>query len=255
MHTTNSNDTPSTDAVVNREKLLDRIRKLYAMGQETDASPHEAEIAMRRCQSLMARFGIREDDLQTSEFETVEIDLGRQVATHVSILGAVSAELHDCLFVISRRRRGPVHCEFRGYAIDASVARLTFDYLQQALEGALRRRKRDGSLTAGRSASYDYRVSYCAAVQARISAITAERRVARPSDTGGTALVVRKFALVEARCGAGLRRQTVARRAARDADAVHVGRSDGQSVSLDTQLGRDAEREPTATVPHALPRP
>lgn len=34
------------------EKLLDRIRKLYAMSQEVEASPNEAEIALRRCTVL-----------------------------------------------------------------------------------------------------------------------------------------------------------------------------------------------------------
>ena len=43
-----------------RQKLLERIRKLYAMAQEADSSPHEAEIALRRCQSLMQRFGVSE---------------------------------------------------------------------------------------------------------------------------------------------------------------------------------------------------
>jgi len=58
-----------------REKLLDRIRKLYAMSRESESSPHEAEIAMRRCQSLMDRFGITEADLETSEFGDVRISV------------------------------------------------------------------------------------------------------------------------------------------------------------------------------------
>ena len=60
---------PARDAdPASRERLLERIRKLYAMAQQTEASPHEAEIALRRCQSLTARFGITEDDLETSDF-------------------------------------------------------------------------------------------------------------------------------------------------------------------------------------------
>ena len=58
-----------------RQKLLERIRKLYAMAQEADSSPHEAEIALRRCQSLMQRFGVSEADLETPEFSSTKVGL------------------------------------------------------------------------------------------------------------------------------------------------------------------------------------
>ncbi len=60
-------DQVTPDNCLNK-KLLDRIRKLYAMSLEVEASPHEAEIALRRCTALMERYGVTEDDLETSEF-------------------------------------------------------------------------------------------------------------------------------------------------------------------------------------------
>jgi len=103
--------------VVDREKLLDRIRKLYAMSRENDSSPHEAEIAMRRCQSLMARFGITETDLETSEFGTSKVGKAfRAMPNYVSVMGSAVALLHDCLCIKTDT------IEFRGFSIDAEVA-------------------------------------------------------------------------------------------------------------------------------------
>lgn len=35
------------------EHLVERVRKLHAMAQQTDQSPHEAEAALRNCIKLM----------------------------------------------------------------------------------------------------------------------------------------------------------------------------------------------------------
>ena len=113
----NTVDTDSTATDKGREKLLDRIRKLYAMGHENESSPHEAEIAMRRCQSLMNRFGITELDLEKNEFGTGKINnTYRAVPSYVRFLGAAASTLHDCICVHSNT------IEFRGFSIDAQVA-------------------------------------------------------------------------------------------------------------------------------------
>jgi len=126
---------------MDREKLLNRIRKLYAMSRENESSPHEAEIAMRRCQSLMARFGIAESDLETSEFGSSKIGKAfRAVPNYVSVLGSAVALLHDCLCVKSDT------IEFRGFSIDAEVATLTYEYLTDTMERSLKLRKQEGSV-------------------------------------------------------------------------------------------------------------
>ena len=158
-----------------RDKLLDRVRKLFAMAQETEASPHEAEIALRRCQSLMARYGITEADLETSAFGTREVGTARTVPMHVKFLGGAVAELHDVIFVTGRGGQA----EFRGYALDADVAAMTLDYLLDAVERALSDRRRRGTFPPGRSAAYDYRVNFAAEVR------PARRRDRRRAAPGG----------------------------------------------------------------------
>lgn len=218
-----------------RERLLDRIRKLYAMAQQTEASPHEAEIALRRCQSLMARFGITEADLETSDLTTDIAWKKKRVPMHVQDLAMAVGKLHDVLFVL-----GYDACpEFRGFQIDVRVAKLTLDYLVDATERALAKRRRAGNFPAGRSAAYDYRRAFADEVGVRIDAIVKEReREEQSVSITGTALTVRKREIVERECGQNLTTSYSRTRGARHADAVAAGREDGARVSLDAQVER-----------------
>lgn len=234
---------------IDRKKLLDRVRKLYQMSRETESSPHEAEIAMRRCQSLMSKFGITEADLETSAFGTSKIRRQfRAVPAYVGVLGSAVALLHDCLCVKGES------IEFRGFAIDAEVASLTYEYLIAAMERSLKRRKSDGALAPGRAASFDYRVGFALAVLERCQVIDKERKRAAAmgvergsavsgSEGAGQSLVVRKLAAVREACAGDLapgRRRTIRYR---DGAAHHAGSNDGERVSLDDQLSGSVQKQ------------
>jgi len=224
-----------------REKLLDRIRKLYAMSRESESSPHEAEIAMRRCQSLMSRFGITEADLETSEFGASKIGKAfRSVPSYVGVLGSAVALLHDCICVRSNT------IEFRGFSIDAEVASMTYEYLSQAMERSLKAHKSCGTVEPGRSASFDYRVGFALAVLERARQMDAERRTAEElaaAEAGqeragpGSSLVVRKREVVRNACMEGLVTRRASRVRYRDGAAHAAGSNDGANVSLDRQVG------------------
>jgi len=232
---------------MDREKLLSRIRKLYAMSRENESSPHEAEIAMRRCQSLMARFGISETDLETSEFGASKIAKAfRSVPNYVSVLGSAVALLHDCICVKSDT------IEFRGFSIDAEVATMTYEYLTQTMERSLKERKKAGSVSPGRTASFDYRVGFALAVLTRARLIDTERRAeeerlrmqTKGSDAEnptiqGNSLIVRKREIVHQSCMSGVVVGRTRRVRYRNGEAHSAGSSDGARVSLDTQLSGD----------------
>ena len=221
-----------------RDKLLERVAKLYRMSGETESSPHEAAIALRRCQALMTRFGITEADLQTSAFGASTFKAtGARVPAHVLFLAQAVALLHDCIVV-----RGE-ELEFRGYAVDAEVAALTFAYLSEAMERSLALRKRDGSVPAGRAAAFDYRVGYAMSVIERCREIDAERRAAeqevaeRAADSGdGRSLVVRKLEAVNRECAQGLAHGRRRQVRVRMGGAHEAGGADGREVSLSTQI-------------------
>ncbi|MFK7890354.1 MAG: DUF2786 domain-containing protein [Granulosicoccus sp.] len=220
-----------------REKLLARVRKLYAMSQESESSPHEAEIAMRRCQSLMDRFGVTEAELETSDFGASHIDRTfRAMPTYVNVLGSAVALLHDCLCVRSNT------IEFRGFSIDAEVAALTYSYLTAAMERSLSLQKRSGCVSPGRAASFDYRVGYALAVLERARAIIDDRRRSEEARVNqgnviNGALVLRKQQMVRDACMDDLVDSRPRKIRYRDGDAHRAGHADGNSVSLDTQLG------------------
>jgi len=225
-----------------RQKLLERIRKLYAMAQEAEASPHEAEIALRRCRSLMARFGVGESDLETPEFSSSKVGKGyRATPAYVSVLGSSVALLHDCLCVDSGQ------IEFRGFSVDADVAQLTYAYLFDAMERSLKKRKAVGDVGPGRTASFDYRVGFAIAVMRRCKALDDERRagasvVELDEQTEARhvaldhALVVKKLELVREACSADLARTRARKVRYRDGEAHRAGSVDGDEVSLDQQL-------------------
>ena len=208
------------------------------MSAETESSPHEAAIALRRCQALMARYGITERDLETSAFgASVFRSATRRVPSHVLFLSQAVALLHDCIVVHG------ADLEFRGYAVDAEVASLTFAYLAEAMERSLASRKRDGSVPAGRAAAFDYRVGYATSVLERCREIDRERRAAeaaaaRDGASGdGRALVVRKLEAVRRDCASGLATARTRQVRVRAGDAHAAGGADGRDVSLATQLG------------------
>lgn len=229
---------------MDREKLLSRIRKLYAMSRENESSPHEAEIAMRRCQSLMTKFGITESDLETSEFGSSKIGKAfRAVPNYVSVMGSAVALLHDCICVQSDT------IEFRGFSIDAEVATLTYQYLTDTMERSLKQRKQLGSVAPGRSASFDYRVGFALAVLARARLIDSERKLAEEQlrgvkssqDTGnasnnGQSLMILKREVVRQSCMDGVVAGKAKRVRYRNGEAHTAGSSDGAKVSLDKQV-------------------
>jgi len=228
-----------------REKIIARVRKLYAMSQEAETSPNEAEIALRRCQSLMSKFGVTIGELETSEYGSSTIGRNfRKVPSYVTLLSSAVALLHDCICVDS----GEI--EFRGFSIDAEVATLTYQYLTKSMERSLQLRKKTGEVTPGRSASFDYRVGYGISVLNRCRQIHKERlesaqlakQSARNDSTFGSSLVLLKRELVEENCTndiEGSRKRTVR---FRSGTAHTAGASDGSDVSLDSQVGHDAKK-------------
>ncbi|MBX2881045.1 MAG: DUF2786 domain-containing protein [Granulosicoccus sp.] len=229
----------NTERPMDREKLLDRIRKLFAMAQATEASPHEAEIALRRCQKLMMRYGIKESDLHTSQFSSEIFRSGQRVPMHIRWLGTAVENLHTVLFVTG----GPQGPEFRGFEVDVQVARLTMEYLENATERSLTARRRGGAFPPGRSAAYDYRVSFAMEIYRRVDALVAERDETERTMTGtGQSLTIRKKKLVEAECAQDLMTTSTRYSGARPGEAAEAGRADGAKVSLDPQVGTDRQK-------------
>lgn len=212
-----------------RKKLLARIRKLFAMSKETESSPHEAETALRQCSSLMNRYGIKESELETSEFGSVQYQTIRNtIPTYLKYLAASVAHLNDCICVI---KQGDL--EFRGYEVDVTVCQLTVKYLDESLARYLRDAKKRGEVT-GRSASYDFRLGFATAVRSRIIAMKQE--IAAQQGTGKS-LAIKKLDAVKSNCMNGvISRRSTNIETRHSSAASHAGREAGSQVSLNSQV-------------------
>ena len=221
-----------------REKLLSRIRKLFAMSKERESSPHEAEIALRRCESLMQKYGIMESDLETSEFGSCQYaNIRKSLPTYLKYLAAAVAKLNDC--VVVRGSTGAGNFEFRGYAVDTAVCELTLEYLEEALARCLKSAKSSGEIPAGRSPTHDFRLGFALQISDRVKKMVEEKT--ELSSSPGTSLVVKKMDMVRANCLKGVRLKS-ARVRYRDNSSNAAGRAAGDSVSLNQQMGNGSPR-------------
>lgn len=220
------------------DKVLDRIRKLYNMSKENVASPHEAEIALRRCQALMTRYGVTESDLETSEFGAASaFRIRKQMPTYVSVLVSSTGLLHDCIVI--KNQHG---LEFRGYAIDTQVSQMTFEYLTTTLERLLSQAKRSGEIGAGRSAAHDFRIGFALEVNERCKAIDRERRATTAAQSRtGTSIAVQKMQMVNIHCAKNIGKARPKKVVYRDSEANSAGRQAGARISLSSQLDTDVK--------------
>ena len=111
-----------------RNKILDRIRKLYAMSQQGEASINEATMAAKRCRSLMDKHGISEADLATSEFLQKVIGAHKKRPKWWSVLTLGVAKANDVILSSGRAsHRGALTSEFKGYEQDVLMAELMLE--------------------------------------------------------------------------------------------------------------------------------
>ena len=116
---------------MNKDKLIERVRKLFAMSQDT-SSPAEAAIAAARVRKLMDEHGITQADLETSEFMESEGQTSgakRSLPGWYDLLSIGVARAND---VICERDRCNIY--FNGYEKDVICATLMLDYLVGAMK-------------------------------------------------------------------------------------------------------------------------
>ncbi len=150
------------------------------------------------------------------------------------ILSGAVGLLHDCIVV-----KVEFGLEFRGYEVDTQVAPLTLDYLTDTMERCLSENKRTGAVCGGRSASHDFRMGFAITLHKRVRSIVEARNKQMST---GTALVVKKIAMVEQHCRDGLQAPKNMRVKTRRSEAYSSGVKAGDSVSLNSQVGSSCAR-------------
>ena len=222
-----------------RTKILDRVRKLFAMSQQENASANEAAIAAKRCRFLMDKHGVSEADLATSEFLSLDISTYKKRPKWHSLLVLGIAVANDCIVESIRDGRGgTLTTTFKGFEQDVLLAQLMFEYLTGAMDRLYKEFSQDEGVS-GKAYRMSFNYGFAAEMQKRLFDM-AKERAAVVNEATGTSLVVVKNQLVAEEFG----KQGVARRAhhASDRGALNSGKAAAKRVGLNSQVAGSGQR-------------
>ena len=220
-----------------RDALLAKCRKLYAMAHHENSNINEAETALRQVRRLMDKHSITEADLKTSEFGQEECFSGIQVPNWFRFMSIAVAEYNDCVCSGSRSRNTRVATfQFKGFKEDVLLANLMMDYLTTTMHRHWGAFEKDASVH-GKAARSSFNTGFSLAIQEKLYELIAERKEANrkaASENPGTALIATKMAMVAEEFG----KQRVSKRANRvsDGGAQSAGRTAGMNTSLNAQM-------------------
>lgn len=121
-------------------KILERIKKLLRMAQDV-GSPHEAAIAARRAERMMAEYNLQNSDMLTAGMtlddfeERFEGKAGKRLPKWIDILAVAVADYTGCA-VRKVRKPGTVllSLKFLGEKSDLEICVYLWVYLQREIE-------------------------------------------------------------------------------------------------------------------------
>lgn len=183
-------------------KLLARIRKLLALAADT-SSPEEAAIAARRASRLMEQNHLRQaevmrrDDIADRIGRSAADQTYRRLPRWYEMLTVPVARLFDCAVrFFMGTDRGQTRLEFIGLDDDAQIASWTLDYLAVQIK-QLTQIYRARHRYADRRCVNDFRMGAAWSIRAMLEQELALKEARAAANTSGTALMVRKRALIK----------------------------------------------------------
>lgn len=245
-----------------RERILEKARKLFAMAQQ-DASPNEAEIAMRQYTKLMESEQITAEELENSKPSDFDRADGQQFGAMPSwykFLGSAVADVCDVRVVLYRKN---YHNEgdgsfisFEGMNGESATAIMMLDYLVETMKRGLKNHLENPDMdsasdlelgiTTKRDMAADYRLGFVLALCKRGNEIAKARKQAAEKVTkenpAGQSLMVVKRDLIEAHFGKVGKARPIRTKQARSAGSRNAGAAAGNATGLNNQVGGSTTR-------------
>lgn len=182
-----------------QEKIIDRLKKLFALGQSSNQ--HEAELAMQKANEIMTEYQISATDIDLAEDgevvrEEMVVENGKR-STWLCALADACARLYDAKCYYNSKATHGLNLRFYGTPADIMAAKMTFNHLYGSWQSIVK------LAVAGYAGSVDTRVfkkshgmGFTQAISGRVNELV-EQRKAKVMSATGRDLVVVKGAAVE----------------------------------------------------------
>lgn len=229
-----------------RARMLEKVRKLLAMGRDGRGNENESEIAMRQANKIMAEFGIAEAECDMAAINAGEMSFGeaqcgpdgrapaegkiyRSCPSWAGVLGVGVARFTDSII----GRKTTAHGEmfyFRGEKEDVLLARWIFGVLVESIHSEQRR-----SGWTGRGDANTFRMAAASTLQSRLKELAAERirmyeQARATSNSRALVVVDRKRQEIALRFGAQKTRKCSA--GYRSSGAAMAGSEAGKRINI-----------------------
>lgn len=226
-------------------KVIERIRALLAMGGDT-SSIHEAAIATKRANKMMAEHQVSLSDIQDlsgANLGCYQYDLNsNQQTTWISALALKIAKMNDCIVSFASRAstESLISYEFKGFEEDVAVCEFMMVYLVDTCH-ELYERDSNKLRFNGVTDKHDYLLGLSDRINERIQSIMNERAAAVCSQPSSNALVIDKSAIVEKIHGSQKQESTVESRKP-NYRAFSAGKMAAKDVHLGRFIGNDYQK-------------
>lgn len=226
------------------EKIINRIRKMLALGQDSAASQGERENALRMAHNLLIKYNLDMAQVENHGAGEKREEFrgefyGRPWALTVSM---AVAKLFFCRYYFERssRRDQVVHC-FLGKESNSVTALEMSKYLIASVWKEANKQMRDSGLGAA------FRRSFATGAASQINRRVNEliKESTKPQEPTGTALVLASLyqteesenALAMEKLGVVVKRTNLSSKKSFDPQGFGQGVEFGQSLNLNRQLG------------------
>lgn len=229
-----------------RERMLEKVRKLLAMGKDGRGNEYEAETAMRQANHLMAEFGIEEAECDMAAINAGEMVFGetqcgfdgraptagtvyRSCPSYAGILAVGIARFTDSIVGRRTTENGDM-LYFRGEKNDVLLARWLLGVLVVSI---IAEQKASGWTARGEANSF--RVSAASVLARRLATLAQERRQAyeeAQTTSGSRALMVVDRKAIEIAQRFGVQKVSKSRAGYSSSGAAQAGSSAGARINI-----------------------
>jgi hypothetical protein len=223
----------SDDVKPDRSKLIERLKKLFALGQSTNQ--HEAELAMAKANEIMTEHQINAADINLEESgDVVRDDMvlsdGRR-STWLASLAEASAKLYDARAFYSGHHRGPgLKLIFIGRSADILASKMTFSHLygswKSIIDVDVHKHRPISTQTFKRS----HGIGFTVAIDSRVNELVQKRKATVAKATGRDLVVVKEAAVNEFLDRMNIKENNPVK--ATDSSGVSAGYGRGKAIPL-----------------------